>query len=77
MGAWEIAARYSAIDLDDTSNATGNLEQGDADAYTLGVNWYLNPNMRIALNYVHTSIDYRFAPDEDFDAVQTRFQVTW
>jgi phosphate-selective porin OprO/OprP len=51
-GAWEIAARYSHLDLDD-----GELEGGKLDDVTVGLNWYLNPNTRFMLNYVHADLD--------------------
>ncbi len=46
-GAWELAARFSNVDL---SNANG----GNMDQVTLGVNWYWNPNMRLMFDYVWT-----------------------
>ena len=51
-GAWEIAARYSSVDLDD-----GTVVGGTMDDYTLGVNWYLNPNSRVMFNYVRSDLD--------------------
>jgi phosphate-selective porin OprO/OprP len=46
-GAWELAARFSRLDLDD-----GGVDGGTLNDATFGVNWYLNPNMRITFNYV-------------------------
>jgi len=43
LGAFEIAARFSAID----TQRNGSLED-----ITIGLNWYLNPNTRMMLNYV-------------------------
>jgi phosphate-selective porin OprO/OprP len=53
-GAWEIAARYSCIDLSD-----GGLP---ASARTLqdiavGLNWHLNPNVKLMWNYIRSDVD--------------------
>jgi phosphate-selective porin OprO/OprP len=66
LGAIELTARYSAIDLDDRNIAGGQL-----DDVTLGINWYLNPNMRIMLNYISADLD----KSGDTDALTLRFQV--
>ena len=50
-GAWEIAARYSNVDLDD-----GNINGGELTDYTLGVNWYLTPNVRVMFNYIYAQL---------------------
>jgi phosphate-selective porin OprO/OprP len=65
-GAWELAARYSSLDLDD-AGVTG----GEMDDVTAGVNWYLYPNARVMLNYIYAN------PESVGDAniFQTRFQV--
>ncbi len=71
-GAWELAARYSTLDLTDAAIAGGELKD-----LTLGVNWYLNPNARFMLNYVKADLSNRAGiPDNDeFSAVMLRFQV--
>jgi phosphate-selective porin OprO/OprP len=46
-GAWEVALRLSQLDLSDGSIASGGVEGGTLDVYTLGLNWYLNPNVRV------------------------------
>jgi phosphate-selective porin OprO/OprP len=58
-GAWEIAARYSHIDLDDGVNdlAGGGIRGGVGTIYTLALNWYPNALVRISANYVHADID--------------------
>jgi phosphate-selective porin OprO/OprP len=45
-GAWQVAARYSWIDLDDKGLHGGVLQD-----FTLGLNWYLNPNLKYQWNY--------------------------
>lgn len=48
-GAWQILARYSSLNLND-----GALQGGQVADWTLGINWFLNPNMKIQANYVYT-----------------------
>jgi phosphate-selective porin OprO/OprP len=50
-GAWEVAVRYSALDLNDSGVTGGTLSDISA-----GLNWYLNPNMKIMWNYVHAEV---------------------
>ncbi|HHJ15124.1 MAG TPA: porin [Gammaproteobacteria bacterium] len=75
-GAWEIAARYSSIDLED-SGYTG----GEEDNITLGVNWYATPNVRFMANYIHASTApsspdaFPGTGDEDVNIFQVRSQI--
>ena len=50
-GAWEIGLRYSHLDLNDSGIAAGQLND-----LTGGINWILNPQMRLQFNYVYSSV---------------------
>ena len=70
-GAWEVAARYSNIDLKDQE-----IDGGEADNITLGLNWYLNPNVRMMFNYVYSDLEDRAGvDDDDLNIFQTRLQI--
>ena len=70
-GAWELVARYSQIELDEDTfkNKAGTsfaaagayadlgASAKSAKSWTAGVNWYLNQNAKIQLNYEHTKFD--------------------
>ncbi len=67
-GAWELAARYSTLDLED------GIPGGTEDNVTLGVNWYANAYTRFMLNYVKASAE-KDGGETDVDIVQVRAQV--
>ncbi len=70
-GAWELALRYSGLNLDD-----GPVRGGEERNITAGVNWYLNPQVRVTLNYVHADIDHDLY-DGAVNVIQMRFQTTF
>jgi phosphate-selective porin OprO and OprP len=51
-GAWEIAARYSVLDLNDQT-----VMGGKETNYTFGINWYPNNNLRFMLDYIHGDVN--------------------
>jgi phosphate-selective porin OprO and OprP len=60
-GAWELVARFSKMNIDDdafigaTPLAAIASSAKSASAWGVGVNWYLNNYMRVALDYEDTS----------------------
>ena len=64
-GAFEIAARFSFLDLDD-----GTVRGGTQWDTTLGLNWYLRSNLRVTLNWVHGHVQ----GEGSVDIAQVRFQ---
>jgi phosphate-selective porin OprO/OprP len=67
-GAWEVAARFSRLDL-----GSHNIEGGTEDDVTGGINWYLNPVARITINYVWAHLE----SVGDSNIVQGRFQLSF
>lgn len=49
LGAWELAARWSYLDLTD-----GPILGGDMQNLTVGLNWYVNPYCKCVFNYIHS-----------------------
>ena len=52
LGAWEIAARYSYLDLNGSSGGA-TVQGGVMEGTTIGLNWYWNPNFKIQFQYIH------------------------
>jgi phosphate-selective porin OprO and OprP len=68
-GAWELLARVSQVDLNDSGISGGRLTD-----YTAGLGWYLNPNTRMIFNYIYADLD-RAGADGYAHIWETRFQV--
>lgn len=70
-GAWEVLARVSYLDLSD-----GPVVGGEETNITLGINWYLNPNMKLMFNYVHAMAESDainvIDPDDPIDNTGSR-----
>jgi phosphate-selective porin OprO and OprP len=51
-GAWQLGVRYNALNLDSKAINGGQLHN-----VTLGLNWFLNPNMKLQWNVILTHRD--------------------
>jgi len=66
-GVWEIAARYSDLDLNFRQGAPGSaavasaIRGGEQKAFTIGLNWYPNNNVRFLADYQRVEVD-RLSP---------------
>lgn len=62
IGAWELVARYSDLDLNyhagafGTATPVGGIRGGDQRIETVGVNWYPNQVLRFMLDYQRTDV---------------------
>lgn len=66
-GAWELALRTSYLDIDDKDEVESRERN-----YTVGLNWYLSPYLRLMTNYIHANLSDDSLSDQDI--VQMRLQ---
>ena len=92
-GGFELAARYSIVDLNDlftpgvSTASTNGVAGGQQQVVALGVNWYVNSNIRFMVDYLHGMVDKQSgsaataplgtAIGGNFDAIALRTQVAW
>lgn len=86
-GAWEIAGRYSVLDLDDHAGVAGaaapagGVRGGEQKVITVGLNWYPNAVYRFQAQYQHVDVDRLNAVGaqvgEDVDIVSLRSQIAF
>jgi phosphate-selective porin OprO/OprP len=81
-GAFELTARYGELRIDDAAfpfYADPAVSAAQVTAWTLGTNWYLTPNLKLATNYLHSRFDAApggsALPDEK--AIFSRLQVSF
>jgi phosphate-selective porin OprO/OprP len=83
-GAWELALRYSTLEIDDDvfdlgfSDPNKNVQKADEAA--IGVNWVITQNVKLMANYTHTSFDGGAAKGgdrEDEEVISTRVQLNY
>lgn len=75
-GAWELALRYSDLDLYDTANSVAAFGE-EGDITTIGLNWYATRNIRLMANYTSSTVEYPGTnlSDDDIKAFQVRGQI--
>lgn len=77
-GAWEVFARYDELDVSDNDNIAPLQVIGETgNTLTLGVNWYANELVKVALNYVHADTDEKIGGEDDGDALVARLQYAF
>jgi len=68
LGAWEVAVRYSDMNLNYHNGALGSapladsIRGGEEKNITVGLNWYPNAVVRFMADYAHVEID-RLSPN--------------
>jgi phosphate-selective porin OprO/OprP len=67
-GAWEIGLRYSQMDLNDQEIIGGEMKN-----WTLGLNWYINSDWKMVLNYIDSKAQKADIEDNP-DLLQMRVQ---
>ncbi len=88
-GAWELAARYSDLDLNWHAGAEGTtcvgallgcIRGGEQKIWTFGVNWYLNNTIRMLFDYMIVDVNKLNASGQqigqDFNAIGVRLQFS-
>ena len=71
IGAWQLAMRFSSVDLND-KDITG----GDAQNFSLGLNWFTTNNIRMSANYINVlDVNGGAGNGDEPEAFQMRAQV--
>jgi phosphate-selective porin OprO/OprP len=87
LGAWEVTARYSDLDLNyrpgtaGLATPFGGIRGGDQRIWTAGLNWYPNQVLRFVLDYQHTDVSRLSGTglnaDARLDTVALRAQIAF
>jgi phosphate-selective porin OprO/OprP len=83
-GAWEIAIRWSFVELKNPTrldgsyiagtNASGN---GTLNDFTLGLTWFMNEHLKFQVNWIHAMLDNTAKGFSQADLFVTRLQVDY
>lgn len=88
-GAWEIAARYSDLNLNWNAGSEGTtcigpllgcIRGGEQKIWTFGLNWYLNNTIRMMFDYMLVDVDKLNSAGQqigqNFNAIGVRLQFS-
>jgi phosphate-selective porin OprO/OprP len=84
-GALQVVARFAELDVDNHAFTDGFATKGSAtgaDAWSVGLNWYLNRNIRVNASFSHTVFSLYHdqaiaATDHPENALFTRIQLAF
>ena len=88
-GAWEVAARWSFVDLRNPSkldghyynsvtnkfDTTSNAGNGTLNDLTIGTTWFLNAHTKVQFNYIHAMLDNTAKGNSSAELFVSRVQV--
>jgi phosphate-selective porin OprO and OprP len=85
-GAWELAARWTYLNLAATNYTPGNVLPGPAgppanpdpgalNESTVALNWWWNQYTRVQFNWIHTMLENNANGFSAMDIFATRFQI--
>jgi phosphate-selective porin OprO/OprP len=88
IGAWEIAARYSTVDLDSnvipgvSQSLTGGVYGGQQQIAALALSWYPNDWLRFMLQFQYVDVSKLNSAGtvqigQRFETISARAQATW
>jgi phosphate-selective porin OprO/OprP len=79
FGAWELAARYSYMNLDYLPGAAGGVAGGKQAVWSAGLNWYPNRAVRFLLDYSNIRVSHGNAAALNIsaDAIGLRSQIAF
>jgi phosphate-selective porin OprO and OprP len=91
-GAWEVAARWSYVDINNPNSLnghyynsvtntftsqTGGAGNGRLNESTVGMSWFINANTKLQFNWIHAMLQNKAKGFSDADLFVTRFQVAF
>ncbi|MEO6103442.1 MAG: porin, partial [Pseudoxanthomonas sp.] len=85
-GMWQLGVRYDKADLNDGSftapSTVSGVLGGKQSNWTIGANWYLRSNFKIAFNYVKVNSErynttLHSVVSDDPSILEVRTQLYW
>jgi phosphate-selective porin OprO/OprP len=79
-GPWSFQSEYLTADMN-LNDLAADVEGGEANNITFGLNWYANDNLRFMFNYIKQDNDQFADADgdyvgaDDMDIIGVRFQL--